>query len=154
MKETSDHELLYLIVQSKYGGHWSPLKGHLQRNEAEQEAALRETKEETGIVISDLTFIMGEDKQPLREYVEYTLPRPTKRVPSGKKTTVYFAARYCGDVKNINIGDDACAYQWLHYENLVRLFPKEQPEMPALFGTWNTIIQGQMQNPNATARIV
>lgn len=38
-----------LIIQHKNGGHWAFPKGHVEGSETEEETALREIKEETGL---------------------------------------------------------------------------------------------------------
>ena len=48
--ETKQHRL-YLLLQ--YGaGHWDFPKGHIEKGEEKQEAALRELKEETGLEVT------------------------------------------------------------------------------------------------------
>jgi len=44
------NETLYLIISSSDGAHWVLPKGHIEPNESTEEAALRELKEEAGIV--------------------------------------------------------------------------------------------------------
>ena len=41
-------------------GHWGFPKGHQDGNESEQETALRELKEETGIVLKDIDILQGK----------------------------------------------------------------------------------------------
>ncbi|MBO4848283.1 MAG: NUDIX domain-containing protein [Clostridia bacterium] len=61
-------------------------KGHVEGSETEEETAAREIKEETGVdAVLDTGF---------RRVVEYRSPR--KR--GGRKTVVFFLARYGGDV--------------------------------------------------------
>lgn len=43
-------ETLYLVVSSSDGEHWVLPKGHIEPNESPEEAALRELREESGIV--------------------------------------------------------------------------------------------------------
>ena len=65
-----------LLIKHKNGGHWSFPKGHIELNETEQETALREIKEETGIdVVLDPSF---------RETVHYSPKKDTN------KEVVYF----------------------------------------------------------------
>ena len=40
-----------LILKHRLGGHWSFPKGHVENQETEQETALREVREETGLCI-------------------------------------------------------------------------------------------------------
>ncbi|MBD3304395.1 NUDIX domain-containing protein, partial [Candidatus Woesearchaeota archaeon] len=39
----------YLLVKHKEGGHWDFPKGHAEEGETEEETALREIYEETGL---------------------------------------------------------------------------------------------------------
>lgn len=65
-----------LLIKHRYSGHWSFPKGHVEDGEHENETALREVKEETGL---DITLQRG-----FRESVEYC---PS---PDVKKQVVYF----------------------------------------------------------------
>ncbi|AXY25808.1 DNA mismatch repair protein MutT [Suicoccus acidiformans] len=40
---------LYLVIRHMNGGHWAFAKGHVEANETEEETALREIQEETGL---------------------------------------------------------------------------------------------------------
>lgn len=65
-----------LLARHLKSGHWSFPKGHMEPGETEEETALREIKEETGLdVLLDTSF---------RETVTYSPKRNTK------KTVVYF----------------------------------------------------------------
>lgn len=65
-----------LLIQNRYGGHWSFPKGHVEGEETEVQTALREVKEETGL---DIQLEDG-----FRQAVEY-FPKPNV-----KKQVVYF----------------------------------------------------------------
>lgn len=65
-----------LLIQNRYGGHWSFPKGHVEGEETEVQTALREVKEETGL---DIQLEDG-----FRQVVEY-FPKPNV-----KKQVVYF----------------------------------------------------------------
>lgn len=68
-----------LLIKHVNSGHWSFPKGHVESGETEEETALREIKEETGIdVIIDSTF---------RETVTYFPRKDTQKV------VVYFLAK-------------------------------------------------------------
>lgn len=68
-----------LLIKHVNSGHWSFPKGHVEGEESEEETALREIKEETGIdVIIDPTF---------REIVTYSPRKDTSKV------VVYFIAK-------------------------------------------------------------
>jgi ADP-ribose pyrophosphatase YjhB (NUDIX family) len=60
------NELDEVIVVSQKGNSWSLPKGHIENNETELEAAIREIYEESGV--KDLKFI-----KPLGSYERYSL---------------------------------------------------------------------------------
>lgn len=67
-----------LLLQHKNGGHWAFPKGHVEKKETEEETALREIREETGLKVRlDTGF---------RKSVSYS-PKPKVM-----KDVVYFAA--------------------------------------------------------------
>ena len=72
----------YLIIQH-LAGHWDFPKGHVERGETEEETALREIREETGL---QATILPG-----FRESVNYLV---RGRIP---KEVVYFLGRPNGD---------------------------------------------------------
>ena len=72
-----------LLIKHAVGGHWSFPKGHVEAGENEQQTALREVREETGLTIRLL--------DGFRESVEY-FPKP-----GVKKQVVYFLGEALGD---------------------------------------------------------
>ena len=68
-----------LLIKNQNGGHWSFPKGHVEAGETEEETALREIMEETGIeVILDTSF---------RRVITYTPKKETT------KDVIYFLAK-------------------------------------------------------------
>lgn len=68
-----------LLIRHVNGGHWAFPKGHVEKKETEEETALREIREETGLKVSlDTGF---------REMVTYS-PKP-----GVIKDVIYFAAK-------------------------------------------------------------
>ena len=68
-----------LLIKNQTGGHWSFPKGHVEGAETEEETAVREIMEETGIsVILDTSF---------RHVITYAPKKETT------KDVVYFLAR-------------------------------------------------------------
>ena len=65
-----------VLLRHRFGGHWSFPKGHVEAGENEQQTALREVREETGLTIRIM--------EGFRESVEY-FPKP-----GVKKQVVYF----------------------------------------------------------------
>lgn len=74
-------EIKYLLA-CEHGGFWVFPKGHMEEGESEQETALREVKEETGL---DIMFVDG-----FRVVDEHNLAREGR--PNTIKQTVYFLA--------------------------------------------------------------
>lgn len=72
-----------VLLRHRFGGHWSFPKGHVEAGENEQQTALREVREETGLTIRLL--------DGFRESVEY-FPKP-----GVKKQVVYFLGEALGD---------------------------------------------------------
>lgn len=71
-----------LLLCHKNGGHWAFPKGHVEKGETEEETALREIKEETGLKVRlDTSF---------RHTVTYS-PKP-----GVLKDVVYFAGELAG----------------------------------------------------------
>ena len=78
-RETGE-QIEILLIRHKNGGHWAFPKGHVEKKETEEDTALREIREETGLeVLLDTGF---------RRAVTYS-PKPNV-----KKDVVYFAARF------------------------------------------------------------
>ncbi len=67
-----------LLIRHKNGGHWAFPKGHVEKNETEEETALREIREETGLKV--------RLNRGFRQVVTYS-PKPQVM-----KDVIYFAA--------------------------------------------------------------
>lgn len=115
-----------LLLKHKYGGHWGFPKGHVERNENEDETALREVKEETGLTID---LIDG-----FHETVEY---RPK---PNIQKKVVYFLGQAHTDrvvkqeaeiseIRWLPIDD---AVKWIAFENHRQLLYKAREMINAM----------------------
>ena len=71
-----------LLIRHRNGGHWAFPKGHVEKDETEEQTALREIREETGLAVKlDTGF---------RMVVTYS-PKP-----GVMKDVVYFAAELTG----------------------------------------------------------
>ena len=46
-----DKSPFLLLIKHKYGGHWAFPKGHVETGETEEQTALREIREETGLEV-------------------------------------------------------------------------------------------------------
>ena len=95
-----------LLVKNSNGRYWSFPKGHIEDGETEEETAVREIKEETGL---DVTLVNG-----FREISEYC--------PFGKirKRVVFFLARAFTD--NVRIQEEEIdSYIWVDLQQARKL---------------------------------
>ncbi|MBR1482441.1 MAG: NUDIX domain-containing protein [Ruminococcus sp.] len=95
-----------LLVKNNNGRYWSFPKGHIEEGETEQETAIREIKEETGL---DVTLTPG-----FREISEY--------IPFGKirKRVVFFLARAFTD--NVKIQEEEIdSFIWVDLQQARKL---------------------------------
>ena len=109
-----------LLVKNNNGRYWSFPKGHIEQGETEQETAIREIKEETGL---DVTLVKN-----FREISEYC--------PFGKirKRVVFFLARAFTD--NVRIQEEEIdSFIWVDlqqarklcsYDNDLRIIDKAE----------------------------
>ncbi|MCX6772332.1 MAG: NUDIX domain-containing protein [Candidatus Micrarchaeota archaeon] len=98
---------LYLILRYTER-HWDLPKGHVEKNETEEETARRETEEETGI--TDLKFLPG-----FHHTISYTFKRAGKNIP---KDVVFFLAK-TGE-KEVKLSDEHIGFVWLPYQEALR----------------------------------
>jgi 8-oxo-dGTP pyrophosphatase MutT (NUDIX family) len=75
---------LYLVISSSDGTSWVLPKGHIKPGEKPEETALREVKEETGIIGEIVTKLSTEyfEKENEKVYSQYFLIREIKRTNS------------------------------------------------------------------------
>lgn len=94
----------YLILH--YGAeHWDFPKGKQEKNEKEEQAALREIKEETGI--EDVELADG-----FRETINYFYKQGEETV---FKEVVFFLAQSATD--EVKLSSEHIGYAWLSYEH-------------------------------------
>ena len=89
-------------------GHWDFVKGKIEQNEIPHETALRETKEETGIV--NIEFLDG-----FKESVEYDFRFKKENI---HKKVIFFLAKT--DEKNIRLSHEHNDYLWLEYNDALK----------------------------------
>jgi bis(5'-nucleosidyl)-tetraphosphatase len=106
--------LEFLSISNRSDGHWGVPKGHVEKNESEEETAIREVKEETGLVVN---LIFG-----FRESVEYFVKEDTK------KEVVFFLA--LGDAQVIHIQlDEVKDYKWANFQDSRQLLDYESSKV-------------------------
>ena len=84
----------YVIIRSPEGFYGYP-KGHMEAGETEEQTALREIKEETGL---DVTLLEGFRTEDSHALVREGRPDVTKQI-------VYFLAEYTGQVLRAQEGE-------------------------------------------------
>ncbi len=99
-----------LLIKHVNSGHWSFPKGHVEEGETEEETALREGKEETGIdILVDTSF---------RETVQYYPRKDTQKV------VVYFL----GKARNYDFipqEEEIAAIKWVEIGNAAAMLTYE-----------------------------
>lgn len=101
-----NNQLLFLLIKSKQGHHFSFPKGHVENDETEVETALREIKEETNLdVVVDTGY---------RNVITYS---PMENV---LKDVVYFVATPNSDAKVIPQEAEVLSAKWLYYSQALK----------------------------------
>ena len=103
-KRQKDNSVKYLLLH--YGnGHWEFAKGHMEKNEKEEQTALRELKEETGIEDAEIL-------DNFREIVKYFFKKVEETI---YKEVVFFLAETHTD--EVTLSNEHIGYAWLNYEH-------------------------------------
>ena len=95
---------LFLLLHYP-SGHWDFVKGRIEKDEDEIQAAFRETREETGI--KDIKLIEG-----FKEKIHYTYQHENKLI---KKEVVFFLG--ITNSIQVTISDEHTDYVWLEYDS-------------------------------------
>ena len=117
----NDNDQIQFLVLKYPGGHWDFVKGKMENSEEPKQTAIRETKEETGII--DVEFIDG-----FNEEISYTFYVKNKEI---NKKVIF----YLGKTKSteIIISHEHLDFAWLNfkdameritYENAKRILTK------------------------------
>ena len=104
-----NNTIRYLIIRH-LGGHCGFPKGHMEPGESEQETAIREILEETGLTVSLIEDFRAADSYPL----------PNK--PGVWKEVVFFLAEFSGQTILIQPEEISDAYL-VSYEEASALIP-------------------------------
>ena len=104
-------EIKYVIIRSNEGWYGFP-KGHIEAGESEEEAALREILEETGLNVQLLPDFKTVD--------EHGLPKK----PDVVKRVVYFIAEYSGQ-QIIRQDEELCEAALMSYDEAMSVFQFE-----------------------------
>lgn len=96
-------EPIYLLLHYE-ASHWGLVKGHMENNETQEETALRELKEETGL--TKIKLIAG-----FKEKINYFYKRKNQTIH--KQVTYFLVQTYH---KEINLSSEHIGYEWLNHE--------------------------------------
>jgi tRNA nucleotidyltransferase (CCA-adding enzyme) len=106
----------WLLLRNAREGHWGFAKGHLDEGEGELAGALREVREETGLVPRlDPVF---------RDPIHYDVPA-TKKRPAARKEVVYFLGSV-GERDEVRASDEHDSVEWLPLEGALARLEHEQ----------------------------
>jgi len=102
--EMSGQKFLLLNYPSK---HWDFVKGKMEKDETPHETAIRETREETGII--DVQFIDG-----FREEIEYYFYADNQEI---HKKVIFFLGKT--KTTDIILSHEHLDYIWLDFDNAI-----------------------------------
>jgi len=97
-----DTKILFLLLHYP-SGHWDFVKGKIEEGESTRETAIREAKEETGII--DITFL-----ENFEEWIKYDFQYQGELV---HKKVVFFLAET--KTKEVRISHEHLDYTWMDY---------------------------------------
>jgi len=97
-----DSKILFLLLHYP-SGHWDFIKGKMEEGESTHETAIREAKEETGIM--DITFL-----ENFEEWINYDFQYQGELV---HKKVVFFLAET--KTKQVMISHEHLDYTWMDY---------------------------------------
>lgn len=97
-----DSKILFLLLHYP-SGHWDFIKGKMEEGESTHETAIREAKEETGIM--DITFL-----ENFEEWINYDFQYQGELV---HKKVVFFLAET--KTKEVMISHEHLDYTWMDY---------------------------------------
>ncbi len=103
----SDEEPEYLLLHYT-SSHWDFPKGNIEPGETEEEAAVREIREETGI--TDIEFIEG-----FRHTISYKYRKARRLVD---KEVVLFLAQT--KTRNVTLSHEHIGFAWKNYDNAIK----------------------------------
>lgn len=99
-----DTETKYLLLQYE-AGHWDFVKGNVEKNESEKDTVLRELREETGIVATQVL-------EGFRERIEYFYRRQGETI---RKEVVFYLIE--AQDKDVKLSYEHVGFEWLDYSN-------------------------------------
>lgn len=99
-----DGAINYLLLQYE-AGHWDFVKGNVEANEREIDTVLRELKEETGIIATNVL-------EGFRERIQYFYRRQGETI---QKEVVFYIIQ--ANTEKVELSFEHVGYTWLDYQH-------------------------------------
>lgn len=107
-KEVEGEEKFLLLHYKYKSKYWGFPRGNIEEDESDEETALRELKEETGI--EDVSLV-----DDFRERIQWVYERDGETV---RKECTYFLAR-CDLDEDVSLSDEHIGYSWKSFDKAV-----------------------------------
>jgi len=104
-----DDEIKKYLLLHYPAGHWDYPKGHIEENETEKDAAVRELREETGVKEEEFELIDG-----FKETIDYFYK---KRGELSHKQVIYLLGKT--DKEKVKISREHQGHTWLPYDEAI-----------------------------------
>lgn len=102
---TKDDQVLLMKRRNAHGdGIWSTVGGYLEYRESPQECAIRETQEEIGVIITDVTFL--------------AITNDIFEVPEMHSVTIWMAGRYVSGTPTMHAAHELSDLDWFSWDAL------------------------------------
>ena len=111
-----DNDEVQFLVLKYPGGHWDFVKGKMENSEEPKQTAIRETKEETGII--DVEFIDG-----FNEEISYTFYVKNEEID--KKVIFYLGKTQSTEIV---ISHEHLDFAWLNFKDAIERITYENAE--------------------------
>ncbi len=102
----------YLLLHYHFkGDYWDFPRGNIKQGETTRQAAMRETREETGLLADDLIFVEGFEESASWHY--------RLRGETVFKRVTYFLAE--SKTEDVKISKEHVGYKWLGFADALRV---------------------------------
>jgi phosphoglycolate phosphatase len=105
------HGNVLMVRTHKWSGKWGIPGGKIRRNETTEDALRREIREETGLEITDIRFVIVQDSIDSPEFMR----------PEHFLLLNYVARTTAGETPDVTLNDEAEEFRWLRPEDAMAL---------------------------------